>query len=212
MYWIQKSAFVYWFLRVLFLLSVSACATQKPMPSGFLGDYSSLKPSSRTKGAYVYFHPDREIKNYTLFIVDPVMIHLRPEADNRIVHQEEINALAKYFQHEIITALEGQYTVVEAPGNGVLVIKTAITDVAPDLLYITPSPETITSAQGLGGASMEAALIDSLSGEIVAAVMDSRIDPQNKLSVTHTRWGNTKEVLSQWAQLLRLRMDEFHRK
>ncbi|MDR4506645.1 MAG: DUF3313 domain-containing protein [Candidatus Brocadiaceae bacterium] len=208
----QKKPFVYCLWCGLFLLSFVACSTQKPVPSGFLGDYSSLKPSSRTKGAYVYFHPDLEIKNYTQFIVDPVMIQPHPEAENRIVHQDEIRELAEYFHQEIITALEDQYPIVETPGNGILVIKTAITDVAPDLPYVTVNPETATAVQDLGGASMEAAFIDSMSGEIVAAVMDSRIAPQNKLSVSRTRWGNTKQVLSQWAQLLRLRMDEFHGK
>ncbi len=62
---------------------LTACATSQPVgesgnpePSGFLKDYSKLRPAAdETEPAMVYFTPDKaKFKSYTKILLEPVQI------------------------------------------------------------------------------------------------------------------------------------------
>lgn len=206
-----------WFLFVSFLLAVSGCAAQKPIPSGFLGDYSSFtqEESDGVEGLYCQKHPKKDLGQYSRFIVDPVIIHLRPEVevDEYKVTAEELKELADCFRNEVVAVLKDGYAVVKKPGvGGVIRLRIAITDVEPNTPFLNVHWVTSLPGMGLGGASMEAEFIDTQSGERIFAFIDSRKGKRYKKIKGLTRWGHSKDIFKQWANLIRERIDCHHGK
>ena len=73
---------------------------------------------------------------------------------------------------------------------------------------VVPAAWQITGV-GLGGASMEAELLDSLTGEQVGAVVQNQ--KGSRLSMSGTKeWGDAKAVMDEWAKRFRKRLDEVH--
>ena len=74
-------------LSLICAASLTACAHSeqaggygKAEPSGFLQDYSKLRPGTDGEATLVYFIPDRaRIKNYTKIWLEPVQVLARGE-------------------------------------------------------------------------------------------------------------------------------------
>lgn len=187
------------YLVGLLIVVLAGCAsTRQPPHSGFLGNYPNFVPSQRARGAYVWIRPGKKISGYYNFIIDPVTVYLDPDATGRGVDPAELHKLADYFRNQMITKIlsSGAYKVVEQPGDGVLRIRAALTDVMP------------TKLGGVGGASMEAEFIDTGLKERIAAVIATRRGNPVSVGDDSSKWRQTQEVLSKWAQLLRDALDD----
>ena len=71
---------------------LAAVAAQTPLvapsegvgyPSGFLPDYSLLKPVPGKEGRYAWTAPDAELRAYSKFILAPLSIWIDPDAQYR---------------------------------------------------------------------------------------------------------------------------------
>lgn len=122
-------------VRSIMLLCFSAamiigCASAVEFPpySGFLADYKGLYPSNTVKGAFISDNPVKNFLDYSQFYIAPVVVYLLPESkaynmDPKILEKKSIE-----FQETLKKAFAKNYTVVDAPAEGVLVMKFAITD------------------------------------------------------------------------------------
>jgi len=211
---ISRVSLSFLFFFSIVLLGLNSCASKdKPSPSGFLSDYSKLGPSpyKDADNVLVYFNPDLLLKNYNKFIVNPVQIRLAPEGLERGIKREQLGELAEYFYDELIKELEkSDYEIAHDPGPGTLLLRIAITDVKPAKRALNIHPGTIISGMGLGGASAEVEIIDTLTGEIVVAAVDTRKGKRGFSGLT--KYGNAKNVIEVWAKRLIIRMDEAHGK
>ena len=114
---------------------------------------------------------------------------------------------------EKITA-EGGYPMVEAPGEDVLLLRPAIVDLevtSPDVPSAQRSYSFSTSA---GAATLYLELFDSVSGQILARVLDRQAARDIGGSM---RWQNgltnrnaARQMLGDWAVLLRQWLDTVH--
>ncbi len=182
----------------VFLLVLGGCSTT-PMPvhSGFLGDYPRMRPSPRISGAWGWWNSQKRISDYLKIMVDPVTVFLHPEAKSRGVNPDELQELADYFRDEMVSRIlsSGKYEIVRRAGPGVLRIRAAITDVQPKTVL------------GVGGASVEVECLDTESGERVLAVIATRKADPFEVQADSTKWGQTRAVLREWAQVLREALD-----
>ncbi|MBW2466361.1 MAG: DUF3313 domain-containing protein [Deltaproteobacteria bacterium] len=110
------------------------------------------------------------------------------------------------------------YPIVDTPGEGVLEIRTAITDVEPGspvkgaATTIIPVGATISiikkattgSNMAVGRASMEIELLDSLTGVRLAAAIDRR---EGGKKVISGKWTAIQEAFDYWAHKLRVWLD-----
>lgn len=197
---------------VLAIFLVFGCGgSVKSTKSGFLGDYSEFKPAPEGE-ALVYLNPNKRIGDYNKLLFDPVTIYLHPDAKGKKIDPETLKELSDYFKEEGIKAVEDAYEVVDEPGAGVLRVRAAITDVntsAPLKNIITT--HFIKFSTDVGGASMEAELIDSQTNERIVGFVETRkgrafLNRKNLI----TRYGDVKGSLKYWAQLLRERLDDAH--
>lgn len=195
------------------LLGLNSCFKKPPPKTGFLKDYSQLKPSKfvDAEGAYSYFNPDKPLKNYDKFIINPVQVRLEEGVEKTDEERAKMQELAKYFHDQLVIELEqSDYKVVKESGPGTLLLRTALTNVKPAKRVLNAVPTTMVSGMGLGSASGEAELLDALTGEVVAAAIDTQKGQHGFDGLT--KYGNAKNVIERWAKRLVIRMDEAHGK
>ena len=211
------------------LLSVGWAQKQVTF-SGFLGDYSGLEPSKKLDGAFVYRHPDRKLREYTNVLIEPVQIVYHEKAKGQAVNEEELQNLAEYFRQRAVEAIQDAYPVVETPGPLVSRVRAAITDVVPTdtkkavLGQAAPRaagmavgvPVPLGIPIGIGEASMEAELLDSETGERIAAIVDKKKLGRGIPVISvfdfsrYSEFGAAKDAFDQWAKWLRGALDTAH--
>ena len=97
--------------------------------SGFLQDYSKLKPSEKLGGdALTYVNPDKmkSLHRYVAIIVDPVQVYVSSAADASLIPDSGRGAVAKYFEHALVEAVSDAFPVVDSPGPLVLRLRAAL--------------------------------------------------------------------------------------
>lgn len=184
-----------------------ACGGQPKAGNGFLTDYSKLEKNPRYAGSRIYSNPNNPLKNYSRFIVNPVQVRLSSLGAHRATDPEKHQEISQYAHQQFIAALKkGGYEVVTQPGPGTLVLRSALTEMAPSEL----KPRSFLMNISLGGASIEAEFVDALSGEVVIAVMESQ---RGSITPAGTNeYENAKNVIDRWAERLVRRLDEEHQK
>lgn len=110
--------------------------------------------------------------------------------------------LAAYFIKKLEEGLSENYTITDQPGPDVLLFRAAVTDILPNKVYLNLHWSTTLIGAGIGGASLEAELVDSLSNERMASYIDARKGRKLNYTKGLTKWGHSKEVLGIWADLI----------
>ena len=177
---------------------VLGCAKDKFYQSGFLSNYSDLKPHPTDKGFWSYTNPKKNLADYSRFYVQHVVVAFSDESIKRGVDPTKINELSEYLRNQIIQTLEDKYTLTgfgqRQPGT--LAIGIAITDLKP-------------AEKNSGGASMEFKLVDYSTDETIMAgvITQTTSDPSNQ-----SQWTPTRILFQNWAARLRTRLDEIYLK
>ncbi len=161
--------------------------------TGFLSNYSGLRPISET--SYRYINPKYNLGNYAKFIVDPVEAIFDKQAKPKVKSWDDLEKLRAYMRRAVIDALEPRYTAVGTrPGPGVARIRIALTNVEKSAPF------------KLGGVSMELELLDTQTGEQIAALVES----QKKGVPFHgyDPWSGAKAAMDDWAERFYNRLEE----
>ena len=196
-------------------LGVGCASNKPPKLSGFLGDYSGLKPLPDDPSMLYWERSGVNWKKYTKLMIDPVAVRLAPGAKKYDIPPQDLQKLAEMFRTEAVAAVRDAYPVVDQPGPDVMRIRAAITDANPsDALMNVVSAAAIFMPIDMGGASMETEFLDSMTGERLAAAVDKKSGSMaNPIDMgAYTKWGHAKKAFQQWAKELRDNMDEIHGK
>ncbi|MHC4932741.1 MAG: DUF3313 domain-containing protein [Planctomycetota bacterium] len=192
-------------LLLLFAGALLLCGCRsRPEGSGFLSDYSQLKKNKNHEHAWGWQNDAIDLRDYDRLIIDPVQVKLLPESQGHELSDETLRKVASAFRNILIEAVEPYYNVVSSGGPGVLRLKIAVTDVepAPNLM-----DSHATGSVDVGQAAMEAEMIDSATGELVAAAM-SRIKGSEEGYKAPERWRHVEGAFREWAQRLLDYLDE----
>jgi hypothetical protein len=223
---------------VLFLLlSGIALAKEeaKPKYSGFLSDYSQLKPESDGSKALKYVNPQADMKKYKKFIVERIIVWLKEDAEYKGIDPDAMKALTDYFHAAIVRELGSDYSIVTEPGPDVLRLRVAITDLTPTktavslIVLATPFGSVPDLASGiaskggagsapyLGHAAIEVEGIDSASLQSVFSYVEQRYgrkydaeNPAGGYLNAYKEWGYVKGAFDYWAKKFRARLDEIN--
>jgi len=192
---------------------ISGCATRAPAAkTGFLKDYSKLEPHPDIEGRHRYINPNINADDYSKFIVDPVAVNLSETGKERGVDQEKLDELAKFFHQKIVHNLEQGYRVVNSAGPGVVRVRVAITDVEKTNPLLNIHPALKLTGAGLGGAGMEGELVDSVTGQTIAAFIDNQKGSRLSLVAGLKRFGHAQAVMENWAEDLKKAIDQAYGK
>lgn len=214
-------------LRVLLcvIVTFSGCAHKvEPLNfSGFLTDYTSLRPSPDDSGAWSYRKPGVNFKGYTHIILDPLVIWPSQHSEYGGVDALTAWKLALAFQESMSRALAGGYVIVKNPGPGVLRLRAALTDVllerpavsTPDQILplandlLIRASEKISGMNALEGeAAIEVEILDTQSRERLVAYVEKRMSSEILLTRDKDSLGPVLEIFDYWGKKLRQRLDE----
>jgi hypothetical protein len=209
------------FLVFCMTFSVSTVAQEKTAP---LMTVDGLHLVPDTKVAVVYAKPDVDLSVYNRFhIVEPKVAFEKNwlKDQNRIPNQyvrvEDMQRikteLAALFIEVFKQELKGNggYTLADAPADDVLVILPALVDldvISPD----TPGTRNQRSLiASVGSMMLYMELLDSVTGDRLVKVMDKKFDRTPVRTGVSNRVRNetaAREMLGEWASLLRQGLDE----
>ena len=192
-------------LIVAFLVAAGGCAST-PEPVGFISDYSRLEKAGQGRLRYI----SKDLNNYDSFIVDPVQ--MRTHRDPPVLKPNERAEVTNYF-HDAFTKMLGSkgYKVVSVSGPQTARVRIALTDVQKSKWYLNLHPGSKLTGAGLGGASMEGEVIDSVTGDQLAAAIKTGRGNQFELD-TFKSLDDVKDVIDKWAKEAGKTLDELHGK
>lgn len=186
----------------------AGCQSAPIAKTGFLTDYSKLRPGSGSDMGYVN---SAELAKYQGFIIEPVNVHFHSYAggtkdlESGRLSQQDINELTTYMHARITEAVTGsKNSVVYRSGPRVARIRIAITDINRSSMT-SHFPATRASGSGLGGASIEAEILDSLTGEQVAATVEAKKGFRIPLAGVRD-WSSAKQAMDKWGNEFRKRL------
>jgi hypothetical protein len=224
------------FVAISLLVWLGGCAATQEAKSveksGFLGDYSRLKPGQRgsffSQGAedqalLVYQNPDVDWRKYKKVWVDPVTIWMKRE-DSQLWDVSGIDRqrLAALLWSKLDESLKKDYETTSQPGPDVLHIQVAITEAGPSQVVddmvtsaalpakLLLSPKSFTSgvAAFAGSASAEMRVIDSATGTILLEAVDRRGGTKS-VGGSWSSWHDVEEAYRFWAEKIRYRLCQF---
>lgn len=181
-------------------VTLVGCAAPEPAPSGFLLDVEQLEPAP--SGALVYRRSGFSLADYDSILLEPVQIFCGSSSNFDRVDPLELKRLARSFEDAIQRELESTYSFVGTIGPRVMRLRLAITNVEVRRRPIRDALDTLSKDVGfhLSDVSMEGEILDSRSGERLAAFVDRQ----------RSRQSEGASAFEFWAARLRERMDEEH--
>jgi len=228
-------------LPVLFLLLAGCASTNGKAKedegqkySGFLSDYSQLKPLSEDSKAMNYINPQADMTKYKKVIVERIIVWLKEDAEYKGIDPDAMKAMTDYFHEALVRELGSEYPIVTEPGPDVMRLRIAITDLVPTktamsvVVLAVPFASAADIAAGaatkggvgsppyLGRAGIEAEGIDSETLQPVFSYVETRYgkkyDAENPGGYLKgfSEWGYVKQAFDFWAKKVRTRLDEIH--
>jgi len=195
--------------------------------SGFLGDYSKFHEGPEGGPILFYEKEPDALRGYSKFIIDPILIYFHSEAKGFAVDPDKLDKLSDTFRDAVIENLEkgGIYEVVEEPGPGAVRVRIAITDVKPvrmgggtktgsiigGSILIFPGAGLLFPNLSTGEAGIEAEVLDTVSNERLAAVIDHKSGRRFFNIRGALAWGDVKKAFGMWAREFRQYLDDLHK-
>ena len=194
---------------VIGIFAFSGCGGVEQSRTGFLSDYSKLQAVSDESYRYV---DERALDKYSGFIIDEVKVHfftgtsaIEAKSEGKITEQE-LKDLTNYFHSAIVKAIsDSGRKVVHRAGPGVARIRVALTDIK-ETSALNVLPMVSLAGTGVGGAAMEAEVLDSVTGKQIGAVVESRKGSRVPFSNLGD-WSTAKGVMDHWAKRLQKRLE-----
>jgi hypothetical protein len=204
---------------------LAGCASTKPAPpqrySGFLEDYSILTPREGSDGAALRFvKPGVRFGQFEQLIIDPVIVYYGVGTGLHDIPKQDLETLANHLYSALVSQLGADYPLVQRPGPDVLRIQVALTEVEPsDVVLnamssampvrpVSEVKELTTGTQAfVGSAGIEAKIVDSASGQLLAAAVDRR-QGGKRLEDAQGGWGDVLAAFDYWARQLRSALAE----
>lgn len=151
---------------------LAGCANQSLTRSGFLSDYDKLGATPDGKRALTYAQRAPQAAAaaaHRAVVIDEVQLHLPPEQQAAVAP-----ALLQQARSEYRAALEKAFAtryqvVAVAPAGGALRVRAAITGLKPSNPTLNAATFLLVGPVSNGGVSTEAEVLDSATGQRVAA-------------------------------------------
>lgn len=164
--------------------------------SGFLTQYDRLEPTPWGTGIECWRDPGLDARRYDKALIARILLSIKPADNNEdevVIDPSDLKSLTDYFHDALVKALEPQMRVVTEAEDGTLVIRIALTRLAPTQVARSVSGTLIPygfvaeagsgvatgrpagSTPYLGETGMEMQFVDAGSGAVVGECRDTQI-------------------------------------
>jgi hypothetical protein len=184
--------------------------------SGFLKDYSNLKPNPNMDGTALTFVSSDAQKNlhrYIAVIVDPVQVYLASDADASKMPDKAKGVGARYFHNALENAVSSAFPIVSQPGPLVLRLRSAIVGVdvggeVPAADKAADGDNALDRTIKIGKVGVEMELVDSQTGEQIAAMVDrENLGGGAEIGAVNfargEKWAAARDAFDGWAKRVR---------
>jgi hypothetical protein len=178
--------------------NVTAIDSTRLTQSGFLTNYARLKPVAAMQGIECWRDMRFDPKQYKKIQIAPIVVSLTAPKDSKdgkipTVDPADLKQLTDYFYQTLQTSLKLQIPVVTRAGNGVAVLRIALTDLVPTSVpgsvagTLIPYAFIAEASSGkvtgrpagstpyLGETGMEMQFRDGATGAVLAECRDTEI-------------------------------------
>jgi hypothetical protein len=183
------------------LLAAGGCAKTPPAKqTGFLSDYSRLRQINDRRMNYV----SPTLRDYQSYMIDPIEFRTPPEK----LSPKQRAQVAQHFHQRLREVLQQQgFAIVTEPDVGVARVSIALTDVANSTWWKKVHPVARSTGAGTGGAAMEGEVIDSVTGEQLAAFIQA--SPGNQFNfLAFSTVADINSAIDKWADQAARRLKE----
>jgi len=209
----------------MIMLFAPACAptvqTRGVDTSGFLKDYSHLKKGKGDQALLSYDNPSADWSRYNKIILEPVTVWRNENFDPDDVSQEDLQRIVDFLHTTIKDQLKNDYQIVNRAGADVLRMRIAITEADDSVVVMDTITNILPIGIGInlikkvatgtssfvGRAAIEAEILDSLTNERLAAMVDKRAGTKTH----HDKfkdWGDVNKAFTYWAERARKKLAE----
>ena len=206
-----------------------AHAAAKDKFSGFLTNYSSLKPGPKGGVKLLWLNPRYKwpghFASFKAIKIDPIKVMLSKEGKSRAMDVTELAKLAGDFHKQLIDALKDGYTLTDRSGPGVLRVMIALTDLEPSdttmdtITSVIPTSRVFSFFKKqitgrhlfVGSASVEGVTLDGGTGETLTAFVDQKTGDKGVVGAV-SKMEDIKEAFQAWAKRFRFVLDTAHGK
>ena len=203
------------------LLFVAACAARRTGPpvdySGFLDDYSFLRPGEAGDVALVYRNPDARWTSYDKVLFEPVTLWRSGRKSLDRVPEGDLLRLIADLEGAVRQRLGDGFGLVGEPGPGVMRIRLAITEarVSDPVLDVLRgrSGGDVTAGDGplhletrrfIEQAQIEGEIRDARTDQLLAAGVDRR---RREGAPSIATWADVDRALGAWADRVCARLE-----
>jgi hypothetical protein len=202
------------------LLGLTACSTTHQVrgsmeESGFLKDYSLMKPGKGDEAKMLYINPDVNWAKYTKVYIKSVELWKSDDPESKLgkLDKEKQQMLVNYFHTALSNAMSKDYTIVDQAGPDTLVFHGALTEakkcrpVSNLISTVYPMGMALSLGKrvifgtglGVGECQVEAEFTDGGSGKTVAEAMDRRAGTKALRTKFDGTFGDVKLCLDYWS-------------
>jgi hypothetical protein len=210
------------FCAALTLLILAGCATSAKQPNVvFLGSGIELQSVPGSPSMRAWSSRPGVLGDYHAFLFEPVVVSLGKAPTDNQASAEELKSLSEHLRLAFTDELtRGGYTIVTEPGDGVLRVRAALTELVP----IDPAKNVAAKAVGtvigvglflptvdIGQAAIEVDMRDCMTNARVAAFADRKAGRAYFSGLSaYRRWGDVESAFGAWAKEFRGRLDQVH--
>lgn len=218
-----------YFLPAIVVLSfLTGCATTTQttgvIPSGFLQDYSQLRPGQKGEAQLRYIDPNADFAEYDKILMDPVAVYAAEEDSNLSrLPKDQLQNIVDYFDAVVREQLKGDYTFVNKVEPGTMRLRIAITEAKGAIVPLTVtstilpigravsavSKLTTGVSAGAAMAGIEMELLDAQTGRRLMACVDERAGGRR---TALKKWEGVQKAYDYWAKTLKVRLAELRDK
>jgi hypothetical protein len=202
------------------MLGLGGCASSQVDPSqysGFLKDYSLLKPAESATGAPVmrWIDPDVKLGKYTQVYIEPSQFYPKPQP-TAVISTQILQSITRYYDSALKRELGKDLTLAQAPGPDTIIVRPAITAVSTrteglkpyEVIPIALVAAAVNTAAGGRDQNVEiateAAFLDAENNKVLAQVVRKGSGKSLENETTQLTLEDVKPVLDGWATDLRL--------
>ena len=186
--------------------------------TGFLRDYSILRPGGEGEPLLYYRNPTANWLDYDKVMVDPVTIWRGEDSKLGNIPPRDLQRLSRLLKVKTIEAVRAEgLAVVQEPGPRVMRIRVALTEAEQAsramhaMTSVVPLPSVSKMATGtrafVGVAGIEGEVSDSVTGEVLMAGVDRR-GGGRELSDVRNPWSHVEKAFQYWSDRFRQRLCE----
>lgn len=196
----------------------STKADQPVIRSGFLSDYSKLRPVEGREGTQRYINRSANLRQYSKLYIDPVQIFVNTDM-HQGVQPDAMKRITDSFYKAFSDSVTPGYKIVGSPGPDVLRVRLAITGVqavSPPLgvTDFIPIKAIYNAGRAVAGEAPRlaelTAEIEVLDGQnqIVASAVSTRKSDKTLPQKDQITWSDLSPIVYTWAKQFRQALDE----